>query len=266
MASIHYDPDVSLLCCFQQHLTGWRFDNLSAPFWRLYWNRSHGATVFLLGQELNMDPDMFYLIPPNTPFASCLTQPLDHLYVHFTVREPYYSLKPEIFEFPLENEILKLVSEISTSIETEEYNDQRFCMLVSALAHFALAKVPADRLKLYRTDPRIDHVLEAMELHLDRKQPNERLAEVAGMHTNAFTRLFRKVTGYSPQRYLNMKRIERACIMLHSMSVSIEEIAESLGFCDRYHFSRVFKQIRGMGPAAFQKTLIIPDNLQADEP
>jgi transcriptional regulator GlxA family with amidase domain len=33
----------------------------------------------------------------------------------------------------------------------------------------------------------------------------------------------------------------------------VEQIAEATGFWDRYHFSRVFKQVRGMGPAEFRR-------------
>jgi transcriptional regulator GlxA family with amidase domain len=42
---------------------------------------------------------------------------------------------------------------------------------------------------------------------------------------------------------------------LHHSALSIEQIAERCGFCDRYHFSRVFQKHREMGPATFRRTL-----------
>lgn len=260
---IHYSPDIQVLSFTQQRLTLWDFDTLSAPFWRFYWNANVGASISFDGIEHEMTPDKCFLIPPNTAAASQLGQPVEHLYIHFTAREPYYSLKPELFALPMAGDIEWMTQQLIADLNSEERNDQRFCLLALSLVHCALTRVPADRLRLHRTDERIDRVMEAMELRLEKKQPNEELAKLADMHTNAFTRLFRRVTGYSPQRYLNMKRVERACIMLHRMSVSIEDVAEALGFCDRYHFSRVFKQIRGMGPAAFQKTIILPDNQES---
>ena len=54
------------------------------------------------------------------------------------------------------------------------------------------------------------------------------------------------------------QRVERACVLLHATGNSIEQIAEATGFCDRYHFTRVFTRLRGVSPAAFRKTLTTP--------
>jgi transcriptional regulator GlxA family with amidase domain len=40
--------------------------------------------------------------------------------------------------------------------------------------------------------------------------------------------------------------------MLQSSDKSIDEIAQQAGFCDRYHFSRVFRQIIGCAPVKFK--------------
>jgi len=41
--------------------------------------------------------------------------------------------------------------------------------------------------------------------------------------------------------------------MLHYSGRDIKAIAEDTGFCDRYHFSRIFKQLRGVSPAEFRR-------------
>jgi AraC-like DNA-binding protein len=257
MKKAHHNPDLQIHGFSYDHLSSWQFANMSAPYWRFYWNRLPGATLTLNGVEYPLTPDHFFLLTPNTAFSSRLDAPVDHLYLHFTASEPYWSVQPEIFQFKLTDDIHDLTAQVSEALVGDPRNDQRLCVQAYALAYLALSKVPADRLKLHKTDPRIDHVLEMMDVKLERRLTNDELAEVAVMHPNAFTRLFKSVTGMSPQKYMNVKRVERACIMLHNTSVSIEEVAEALGFCDRFHFSRVFKQVRGVGPAAFIKTLIL---------
>ena len=48
-------------------------------------------------------------------------------------------------------------------------------------------------------------------------------------------------------------RIRLACRQLALSERPIDEIAESLGFPDRYYFSRAFKRHMGCGPATFRK-------------
>lgn len=257
MKRVHYNPNLQLHGFANVRLTSWQFGNGSAPHWRWYWNRNEGAFVQLDDIEVALTPEHYVLIPPNTPFKCRLEQPVDHLYLHFTVAEPYWSIAPEIFQFPVDDHVRLLVEQISQGLIDDPRNDQRLCVHGYTLAFTGLSKIPSNRLKLHKSDPRIDRVLEIMDVKLEKRLSNDELAAVAGLHTNAFIRLFKDVTGYSPQKYMNVKRIERACIMLHNTSVSIEEVAESLGFCDRFHFSRVFRQIHGMGPASFIKTLIL---------
>jgi AraC-like DNA-binding protein len=68
-------------------------------------------------------------------------------------------------------------------------------------------------------------------------------------------RLFRANAGMSPQLYSRIRRIEKACILLHYSDLDIKEIASETGFCDRFHFSRVFKKMRKVGPSEFRRRM-----------
>lgn len=65
-------------------------------------------------------------------------------------------------------------------------------------------------------------------------------------------RLFRKYKGLSPIKFVIRTRIEAAQALLDSSSQSITEIAQTLGFCDVYAFSRQFRQHTGFSPRAFR--------------
>ena len=73
------------------------------------------------------------------------------------------------------------------------------------------------------------------------------------MATNAFTRLFTDELDISPQRFVKKKRIDKACVLLHHFDYSIDRVASETGFSDRYHFSKIFKQITGFSPAKYRK-------------
>lgn len=68
-----------------------------------------------------------------------------------------------------------------------------------------------------------------------------------------FRKLFRRVTGLSPVRFIQRQRIERACTLLRTSNQSIEQIAESCGFNDGFFFMRVFKAWTRISPSRYRK-------------
>ena len=57
------------------------------------------------------------------------------------------------------------------------------------------------------------------------------------MATNSFIRLFQNEMHISPQTYVKRQKIDRACMLLLHTDMKIEDIAWSLDFANRYHFS-----------------------------
>ena len=66
---------------------------------------------------------------------------------------------------------------------------------------------------------------------------------------------FTQIVGMPPAKYRAARIIDRACELIQNSDLSDKQIAEKLGFCDEYYFSRSFKKIRGASPRAFRKTL-----------
>ncbi len=81
------------------------------------------------------------------------------------------------------------------------------------------------------------------------------LADVAGRagYTEYyFTRKFYRETGSKVQDYIKEAKIEYAKIQLLTTSKGIQEISDSLNFSNRNYFSKVFREIVGVTPAAFR--------------
>lgn len=254
MDAIFFDPHVRLLECWGLHLRDWSGSNLAAPYWRLYWNRTPGAWIGFAGQRLSLMPDKLYLIAPETPYSAHLDSPCEHYYLHFVARAPYTGLAPEVFVFAVTPDVRERLDALTVILRRSGRSaEPQLGMLALALAHGALARVPVDRLIAARPDLRLDAVLEHMERAPGAALRNADLARIACMNTNAFIRWFHEVQGRSPQAYYRSLRLNQACAMLQNSRKSIDEIAGACGFCDRYHFSRAFKQARGLGPAAFRR-------------
>jgi len=102
-------------------------------------------------------------------------------------------------------------------------------------------------------DPRIQAAIELMCGTLDRPLRVEESAEVAGLSTSRFTHLFRAVTGSTPQRYHEQRRLDRASRLLENTSIPIKRIARELGFDNQFYFSRRFALHAGCSPRDYRQ-------------
>ena len=82
------------------------------------------------------------------------------------------------------------------------------------------------------------------------------LARTVHVSEVQFRKLFRRVTGSSPARYIQSRRIERACRMLRESDASIEEAALAAGFSDSAFFCRVFKIWTHTTPTEYRKSAL----------
>ena len=72
-------------------------------------------------------------------------------------------------------------------------------------------------------------------------------------------RKFKEVTGETIFAFLEKYRIEQAKILLSSKQFTVTQIADQLGFCNGFYFSKVFKKNEGISPREYQANL---NNLQ----
>lgn len=81
------------------------------------------------------------------------------------------------------------------------------------------------------------------------------IAQAVGISRSHLYRVFMNNTGCSPIDYLTQYRIDEACALLKNSSLSIAEIAVSVGFFDQFYFSRVFKKNVGVPPSRYLASL-----------
>jgi AraC-like DNA-binding protein len=80
----------------------------------------------------------------------------------------------------------------------------------------------------------------------------EEIARRVGLSYESFRKKFTERMGVAPAKYRQARVIERACGLLMRRSHSHKEIAEQLGFCDEFHFSKAFRHHMGLSPRAFR--------------
>jgi len=252
----YFNPDIKILNIeFQALGKYWNMPDLSAPYWRFYWNESEGAVAWFHKKGCPLLPDEITLIPPNTSFSAACKGTPRQFYVHFTAGPPFDAIAPQIMTIAPGEELLRQIKLTAKTIEEGKADPVKLSMEVIMFILYGLSKIPERFIMHRQTDPRISRAMKMIDDNLAEPPSNTSIASALCMSTNAFLRLFKQNTGVSPQLYSRNRRIDKACILLHYSDLDIKQIAAETGFCDRFHFSRAFRKLRDCGPAEFRKML-----------
>lgn len=92
-----------------------------------------------------------------------------------------------------------------------------------------------------------------MQKHLSENFSIENLAELLGVSSSYFNRLFVKETGLTPLGYLNHLRIAHAALLLSDTILSVDEVAKKCGFSCGNYFCKVFRKAFGYSPSEFRQ-------------
>lgn len=79
------------------------------------------------------------------------------------------------------------------------------------------------------------------------------MANLCGLSTTHFRRVFNSSMGTSPLKYLNSVRIDHACTALQNSDTPVLEISESIGFRSVSSFNREFLNLIGTTPREWRK-------------
>ncbi len=96
---------------------------------------------------------------------------------------------------------------------------------------------------------------EYVERNLDSSFSVDTLSEVAGVSPSHLERLCRRATGTSVIQFCRARRIERAKELLREGQLSVTAIAAATGFTSVHYFSRTFKDVVGMSPREYVKSI-----------
>ncbi|GGD79901.1 AraC family transcriptional regulator [Paenibacillus nasutitermitis] len=83
------------------------------------------------------------------------------------------------------------------------------------------------------------------------------LAKRSGYTPSYIIRLFKEMTTLTPLQYLFELRMDAATSYLQSTPMSVQEIAETVGFPNIHYFSRMFKKKFGESPTEWKRTHVL---------
>ncbi|GAA2359892.1 AraC family transcriptional regulator [Catellatospora methionotrophica] len=99
----------------------------------------------------------------------------------------------------------------------------------------------------------VKRVISVMETSLDEQLTIDDMAKVAMFSKFHFSRIFQRVTGISPGRFLSALRLQQAKQLLVSTSFNVSDISLRVGYTSVGTFSSRFTRSVGLSPTTYRK-------------
>ena len=235
----------------------WNISQVCSPYSRFYLIHSGEGLISYSGGTTVLRPERVYLIPNGMTFDYRCPGFVNQLYFHVNVlTADGYDLLARLqtyLEIPI------------TSAETERviqaYRGQTLTDAVSLqqsiyswLAEFIARSPLCDRV-LEAYSPFLRQLYALTSQSINAHASVKSLAAQLTMSPSALTKRFKAETGMTLGHYLDSLLFQRAQQLLLSTDDSIGLIADQLGFCDQFYFSRYFRQHQGETPSQYRKRL-----------
>lgn len=92
--------------------------------------------------------------------------------------------------------------------------------------------------------------------NLNRSITLDELSKATGFSLSTIKRIFSSQAGCGALHYFIRLKIKEAKRLIRETDMSITEISESLGFSSIHYFSRIFKNITGVSPSSYAKSIL----------
>lgn len=229
----------------------WDRITLSGDYWRFYFHNAPGAGVIVNGRKKSFLANRCYLLPPSCDLESFCNASAEQLFIHAELRGCRAAFAGEIILLPEEFD-LEPIKQLRDRILAGKAGTPAVRLAALSIISQALAYLPETIFTAPAMDSRITMLRDYINTHLEEDIALDFLAKRCGMSREAMIRLFKDECGITPYQYLLQQRYNCAARLLKNSNLPIENICDSVGFKDRFHFSRQFKKLFGMPPAAYR--------------
>jgi len=140
--------------------------------------------------------------------------------------------------------IINIIDNHDNEIKVNAY----FLLFLDTLISSSSSSQPINEAQKNSGELYVKHVINYISLNYWKKITVDNLAEICGINRSHLSRIFKQKTGISLQQYILQYKMDIACQLLNTTSLSITEIAQSVGYSDPFAFSKIFKKYKYIAP------------------
>lgn len=102
----------------------------------------------------------------------------------------------------------------------------------------------------------IYYVLKTIDEEYDSDISLQELSEKYNISTGHLSSLIKKETGQTYTEHIIRRRIQKARMLLENENMSVNEIAEAVGYSDYFYFTKLFAKTVGLSPSKYRKNYL----------
>ena len=260
MKYFKHNFNVKIICCQYDKLPyPWRNDNTVDPFMRFYYVHKGQGRIVCGKQNIAMEKGKLYLLPSQTPLTFWTSGYINLYWLHVQLTLApgidFFSLAPgKVMCIPaLDDSLVEKLKLLSQEDVETVADDLRSQALITEIIAIVFQRYNIELPEQFEKDlKRFEAVIQLIENSPRRKWRIPELARQVGLGQVQFSKEFKRVFGIPPAKFIMSKRLEHARYMLLNSNRTLEDIADSLGFSDAFHFSKSFKAGIGLSPKEFR--------------
>lgn len=242
-----------------------------------YRDRSHAINQYVLiycidgsgwyrigHREYKVGRNQYFILPAGIPhtYGADPSGSWTIYWIHFRGEHASYfaegAQEPQEINVNMNSRILErnnMFEEIMSTLAAG--HDLERLRYASSLLHHYLASMRY--LKLFRSSVQrsddasmVDAAIHFMQENLEKRITLQDIVRFVGYSPSHLSVIFKRQTGHSPLNYFNEMKIERACHLLETTDMKINQISYKVGIDDSLYFSRLFSKVKGISPSAYR--------------
>jgi AraC family transcriptional regulator, arabinose operon regulatory protein len=150
----------------------------------------------------------------------------------------------------MEDELRNIYRAAKSHVHAEHFHKESAVLIHELLYQIYSFVYPVDDDAI---DP-VDLAITYMRMHIHLPISMVELTRYAGKSSSQLTRLFKRRFEKTPHDYFLDIKMARAKTLLSDSTLLIRQIAANLGFCDAFHFSKMFKKTTELSPTEYRQT------------
>ena len=238
----------------------WNSSRVCSPYSRLYLIFSGEGILSYGHQQMRLLPQLAYLIPAGLTFDYACQGHLRQLYFHINVlAADGYDLLTR-----LDDCYACAATELDMTAALAHYHGSRLAdaLCLQQMVHRYLAELVgqtclgSEPWKTY--SPFLHSLYPLVRQSIGARTTIKELASQVSLSESALTKRFKAETGITLGQYMDHLLFQKAQQLLLSTDDTIGRIADQLGFCDQFYFSRYFRQHQHETPSQYRKRLRVP--------